>query len=134
MQKFTCFYHLVLEISLISKSCNLIGQEHFGTYLRNHIFMKCWICLRIQQIILTLIKEQIQQKIMTKFSNKFKKGYFCPFLVHCPHSVGKDITFKESGSVTHNTTWPLMSFSVPEKSSKSIPRKLLDGRTEDPNS
>ena len=29
---------------------NLIGQDHFGLYLKNQIFAKYGICVRIQQI------------------------------------------------------------------------------------
>ena len=35
MQKVRPFYHFLLEIQSIYKSCNLIGREHFGPYLRN---------------------------------------------------------------------------------------------------
>ena len=37
-------------IRLIEKSCNLIGQEHFGPYLRNQNFPKYEICLCMQQL------------------------------------------------------------------------------------
>ena len=45
---FNCF---VLEIWLIKKSCNLIGWEHFGPYLRNQNFPRYGICAGTQQII-----------------------------------------------------------------------------------
>ena len=35
---------------LIEKSCNLIGQEHFGPYLRNQNFPKYEICSSIQEL------------------------------------------------------------------------------------
>ena len=37
-----------LEIQLIQKSCNLIGQKHFGPYLRSQISQKIWdLCKNI---------------------------------------------------------------------------------------
>ena len=38
MQKIRLFHHIVREIDL--KSCDLIGQEYFGPYLRNQIFLQ----------------------------------------------------------------------------------------------
>ena len=35
---------------LIEKPCNLIGQEHFGPYLRNQNFPKYEICSSIQEL------------------------------------------------------------------------------------
>ena len=37
-------------LQLIEKSCNLIGQEHFGPYLRNQNFPKYEICSSIQEL------------------------------------------------------------------------------------
>ena len=37
-------------LRLIEKSCNLIGQEHFGPYLRNQNFPKYEICSSIQEL------------------------------------------------------------------------------------
>ena len=48
------------------------GREYFGPYL------KYKISARIQQIIWTFFIDQIQKKLMTKFSNKSKKTYFWP--------------------------------------------------------
>ena len=59
-----------------SKSCNLIGWEHFGPYFRNQIFPKYGISARIQPIIWTFFIDQTQKKLMTKFSNKSIKPYF----------------------------------------------------------
>ena len=44
IQKIRLFHWFVLEIWLIRKSCNLIGWEHFGWYLRNQNFPKYGIC------------------------------------------------------------------------------------------
>ena len=44
MQKIRLLHWFVLEIWLIKKSCNLIGWEHFGPYLRNQNFPKYGIC------------------------------------------------------------------------------------------
>ena len=49
--KIRLFHWFVLEIWLIKKSCNLIGWEHFGPYLRNKNFSKYGICAGTQQII-----------------------------------------------------------------------------------
>ena len=40
----------VLDILLIKKSCNLVGWEHFCSYLRNKTFSKYLICAGTQQI------------------------------------------------------------------------------------
>ena len=37
-------------LQLIEKSCNLIGQEHFGPYLRNQNFPKYEICSSIKEL------------------------------------------------------------------------------------
>ena len=37
-------------LRLIEKSCNLIGQEHFGPYLRNQNFPKYEVCSSIQEL------------------------------------------------------------------------------------
>ena len=53
-------FHLVaLEIQMIWKSCNLIGWEHLGPYLKNKSFPKYGICAQTQQIIQIFIIEQI---------------------------------------------------------------------------
>ena len=44
IQKIRLFHWFVLEIWLIRKSCNLIGWEHFGSYLRNQNLPKYGIC------------------------------------------------------------------------------------------
>ena len=70
------FYWFILKIWLIKKSCNLIGWEHFGAYLRNKNFPKDGICAGTQKIIYVFIIEQIQKKLMTKSFYKFKKPCF----------------------------------------------------------
>ena len=68
MQKNKFFSHnFDLEIKLIQKSCNLIGWENFGPYLRNQICNNVNFRYRPNS-----------EKLMTKFSNKFKKPYFWP--------------------------------------------------------
>ena len=64
----------------------MIGQEHFGSYLRKKIFLKYGISARIQQIIRTFFKDQIQEKVMTKFPIDPKT----PFLAHLSHFWGKN--------------------------------------------
>ena len=81
--------------------------------------------------------DQIQKKIMTKFSSKLKKPHFCLFLAHFPHFFGKGIFTKKSGSVTHNNTWASNMMLSFRKSNEPILRKLLDRRVEgqtNPNS
>ena len=51
----------------------MIGWEHFGTYLRNWIFLKYGICAVTQQTKFNFCYKQSQKKILTKFSAKFKK-------------------------------------------------------------
>ena len=60
MQKIRLFHWFVLEIWLIKKSCNLIGGEHFGPYLRNKNFPNYWICAGTQQIRYIFIIEQME--------------------------------------------------------------------------
>ena len=76
MQKTRLFYWFVLDIWVTTKSCNLIGSEHFGPYLWNENITKYEICARIQQITSVFIIAQIQWKLMTKSLNKFKKPCF----------------------------------------------------------
>ena len=87
----TPLFYFVLEIQLILKSCNLIGQEHFGPYLSDHICWKYVICARMQQIILTFIKNKIQKKVLNFPINSKNPmfGYFPNFQM----------------SVTHGTKW-----------------------------
>ena len=48
MQKIRLFNCFVLKVWLIKKTCNLIGCEHFGQYLRNQNFPKYGICAGTQ--------------------------------------------------------------------------------------
>ena len=59
--------------SLCSRDINdLIGQEHFGPYIRNQNFSKYEFWSSIQQLIQTFILGQIEKK-KTKFSYTFKE-------------------------------------------------------------
>ena len=90
------FYHAYLKLFQffrLSLFCpgDLIGQEHFGPYLSDHICWKYVICARMQQIILTFIKNKIQKKVLNFPINSKNPmfGYFPNFQM----------------SVTHGTKW-----------------------------
>ena len=76
---------IFLEIWLIKNSCNLIGWEHFGPYLRNQNFLKNGICAGTLQKIQVFVIERIQYKLIVKFKNfsiNSKNRFwplFCPF-------------------------------------------------------
>ena len=74
----------------------LIGWAYFGLHLRNKIFPKQRICAGTQQIINIFIIEQIQWKLMTKFSLNSKNL----FLAHFPNCWGK--SFSKNRVVVHN--------------------------------
>ena len=56
------FYHFVLEILLIKECYTLIGQEHFGPYIRNQIFFKYGICAGIQQFFINFLYRPNSEK------------------------------------------------------------------------
>ena len=95
-------------LQVIEKSLNLIGQEHFGPYLRNQNFFKYEICSTYSNYNNAnfhyrpnreKIKELRKKLNFPIHSNNPRLGLFSPFL-------GKNIIFKKSGSVMHNTKWP----------------------------
>ena len=119
------------------KTYNLIGQEHFGPYLRNQIFPKYGISARIQQIIWTFFTDQIKKKLMTKCSNKSKKTYFWPIFSPFSPFSGQKIFLKKSGSVTRNNTWAcntMMSFTKNFNNpiQRKHPERKTEGRTDRP--
>ena len=69
MQKIRLFHSSVTEIWLIKKSCNLIGWEHFGPYLRNKNFPYYSIA-------------QEHSKYMFSLLNKFSKNQWPNFVIH----------------------------------------------------
>ena len=72
--------------------------------------------------------EKIQKKLMTKFSNKFKKPYFWP-IFHIFWS--KKIIFSKNSAPSRKTPQGLLTTSwVLEKHNQPIPRKLQDRRTD----
>ena len=101
------------------------------THLRNHIFLNCGICARIQKIIKKLFIDQIQKKLMTKFYNKSKYpifGLFSPFL-------RQKKFLKKSSSVMHNTTWASNTMLSFRKNWRANPKKISgekDRRMEGP--
>ena len=130
MQKIRLFHHFLLELQLIQKSCNLIGREHFGPYLRNQIFAKYGICAGTQQLIENFFIDQIQKKLKTKFSNKFKKPYFWSIF---PVFGAKNF-FPKNPVLSRTTPYgPLTPCLVSGKTNEmegKLLRKLRDGRTE----
>ena len=120
MQKIRLFHWFVLEIWLIKKSCNLIGWEHFGPYLRNKNFPKNGICAGTHQIIYIFIIEQIQQKLMTTFFNKFKKSCFWPVFGSSLQFWGQTLICL-SCTTSYRFLAPSQNL---EKTNDTIPRKL----------
>ena len=85
MQKIRLFHWFVLEIWLIKKSCNLIGCQHFGPYLRNNKFPKQCICAGTQQIKpVFIIEQKFSKNQWPDFSVSSKNPVFGTFLVHFP--------------------------------------------------
>ena len=129
MQKIRLFYWFVLEIWLIKKSCNLIGWEHFGTYLRNKDPPKYGICTGAQEIIKVFIIEQIQRKLTTKSFNKFKKPCFWSIFGPFSQTLGQKI-FPENPALSYTTSYGFLApYQNSEKTNDTIPRKRLDRKT-----
>ena len=84
-------------------------------------FSKHGIIARIQQILETFFTDQIQNKLMTKSSNKFKKPCIWPIFFFFFHKIRLSRT---------TTLGPLTPCWVSEKTSEPIPRKLPGRRTE----
>ena len=123
MQKIRLFYWLVLEILLIIKACNLLGWEHFGPYLRNQNFSKYGICAGTQQIIKIFVVEQIQQKLMTKYFNIFKKSCFWPIFP----IFGAKKFFLGHLTLSGTTSYGFLALHQNlEKTNDKIPRKQPD--------
>ena len=88
--KIRLFHWFVLEILLIKKSCNLIGWEYFGQYLRNKNFHKyVGICRNIANNITFHYITNSVKKFMTKVVNKLKKPCFWPIFSPFSQFLGK---------------------------------------------
>ena len=95
------------------ESCNLIGWEHFGPYLRNKNFPKYWICAGTQ---------------LTKFFNKFKKPCFWPIFPN----FGTKTFFLENPALSCTTSYGFLALCQnSEKTNDTIPRKHQDRRTDE---
>ena len=131
MWKIRLFHWFVLEIRLIKESWNLIGWKHFGPYLRNKNFPKYGVFAGTQQIIWIFVTDEIQQKIITKFSDKLKKTpVFGPFLVHFPNFGAKE-NFAENSALSHTTSHRILApCQTLEKINDTNPRKHPDRRKE----
>ena len=68
--------HFFLEILHFKESLDLISQQHFGPKLENQNFARYRIGGKISIIILLLILNYFQAKLIKKFFKKFKKSYF----------------------------------------------------------
>ena len=92
MQKIRLFHGFVLEIWLIKKSCNLIGSEHFGPYLRNQNFPIWDLCRNTANINFRYRTNSV--KINDKVFQYIKKN---PVLAHFPNFWGKKKFSEKSG-------------------------------------
>ena len=123
MQKIRLLHWFVLEKWSIKKSCNLIGWEHFGPYLRNKNFPKYGIYAGAKQIISIFIIEQIQYKSTAKFFNKFKKPSFLPIFGSFPVSGAKRFPL-ENPALSRATLYEFLApWQNLEKIHKTIPKK-----------
>ena len=96
----------------------MISREHFGPYLRNRIFPKYRISARIKQIIWTFFIDQIQNKLMTKFSKNPKKPFFWPIFGRFSSFLGQKFFLKKNAALSRITAHrPLTTCWVSEKNS-----------------
>ena len=100
------------------------------------IFSKYGICAWIKQILQYFFIDQIQKKLMTKFSINSKNPVFGPFWVHFPNFWGKNNFPGKSSSVTPNFIWVSCTITKFRKiqwcNSKKTPGQTegrKDGRT-----
>ena len=113
------FHYFDLGLYLIWKFCNL-GQEHFGTYLRNHNFPKHGILCRNIANNITFIIDQIQEKLITKFFNKFRKVCFWPIFTLLRQNI-----FPKKFQFCHAHRQMLLTPGIVwEKTNEPILRKL----------
>ena len=105
---------------IIDLKIHLIGQDHFDSHLRNQNFVKHEICVSLQQLIKTFIIDQIEIKLMTKFSYIFKELQDRP---NFPHFAGQNIIFGKSSSVMHNATQTANIMLSPRKNERDNSKK-----------
>ena len=137
MQKIRLFHWLVLEIRLIKKSCNLIGWEHFGPYLRNQNFPKTWdLCRNIANNIHFHYRTN-SVKINDKIFQYIQKTLFLVHFWPIFPIFGAKKVFLENPALSRTTLYGfLVSCQNLEKTNDTILRKHLDwrkdGRTDTP--
>lgn len=105
MQKIRLF-RFVPEIKLISKSCHLIGQKHFGLTLihvsGSRFFPDMGFVHKYSKIIQTSIIDQILEKTCDQIFSWFKN----PIFGSLSQILGQTTFFKKtSNSLTHNFVW-----------------------------
>ena len=107
-----------------------IKIQKIGVFYHFSIFPRYGIWARIQQILKTSPQSKFRKKLMTKFSNKFKKPYFGPFLAHFPHFWSKIFFFfqKYPTLTCTKSLGTLTPRWVSKKTNGPIPRKILDRR------
>ena len=105
--KIRLFHWFVLEIWLIKKSCNLIGWEHFGPYLRNQNFPTYEICpgWNTANIINFQYRTNSVKINDTIFQYILKTLLLAHFWLTFPIFWRKKNFPRKSGSVTHNSIW-----------------------------
>ena len=97
--KINFIIHFFLKILHFKKSCNFIGQQHFGPKLENQNFVRYENGGDISIIMLVFILDYFQEKLMTKFFIKKQKTFFWDhFGPFCPNFDKKEFLCKK-GSV-----------------------------------
>ena len=75
MPKINFIINFFFEILYFEESRNLIGSQHFGSYLENQNFARYGTGCEISTAILVSILDYFQEKLMTK-NRISNKGYF----------------------------------------------------------
>ena len=129
MQKIRLFHWFVLEIWLIKKSCNLIGWEHFGPYLRN-------LCRNTANNINFHYRTnsvKINDKIFQYIQKTLFLAHFWPIF---PILWAKNFFLENPALSSTNSYGFLAPCQNLEKTNDTISRKCLDrrkdGRTDRP--
>ena len=73
--------HFFLEILHFKESCNLFGQEYFGSLIQNQNLARYGIGGEISKTKLVLILDDYKEKPMTKLFKKSKSLILGPFWV-----------------------------------------------------
>ena len=88
------FFHEILQFK---KSCNLIGQQHFGSWLETKSFSRYGVGGEISISILIFILDYFQEQLMIKFFKKSKNSYFGVILgLFCPNLRKNEFSWKKA--------------------------------------